>query len=65
MKNIITNLINKIEQFRESKPRVFKVLYVSLWCIAPIEMLCIRLGVFGYKKLQKKYYFNSTLEELK
>ena len=65
MKNIFINFIDRLEQIRESKPRLFKILFYTLWAIAPIEMCCIKLGIFGYKKLKKKFYFNSTLEDLK
>lgn len=52
MKNQIINLINYIETKREANPKLFKVLWYILWCAAPIEMSCIKLGVFGYKKIK-------------
>uniref|UniRef100_A0AAT9J7J4 ORF20 n=1 Tax=Nitrosopumilaceae spindle-shaped virus TaxID=3065433 RepID=A0AAT9J7J4_9VIRU len=63
--NIILKLINYIDSKKESNPKLFKFLLICLWLVAPAEMLCIRLGWFGFKKLQKKFYFNSTLEKLK
>ena len=65
MKNQIIKLINYVDSKKQSNPKLFKVLYISLWMVAPLEMLCFKMGWFGFKKLQKKFYFNSTLEDLK
>lgn len=61
MKNHITNIINYIERRKETNPRLFKILYYGLFLIAPIEMLCIKLCLFGYKKV--KTYNNKTIKE--
>lgn len=55
MKKLIINLINKIEMNRTKKPKTFKIIMITLYCIAPIEMLCLKLGILGYKKLNNKY----------
>ena len=63
MKNYIIKMINYLETKKESNPKTFKILYISLFCIAPIEMISIKLGILGYKKL--KSYNNKIIREMK
>lgn len=49
--NIILKLYNKINAMPKRRK---KILLIVLYCIAPIEMLCLNLGIFGYKKLCNK-----------
>ena len=63
MKVLILRFINYIDSTKESNPRLFKILYILLWFIAPIEMACIKLGIFGYKKI--KEHNKPNLEELR
>ena len=63
--NPIIRLVNYMEKFKKEKPILYKTLYIMLWCAAPIEMLCIKLGLFGYKKYKQNQIKKTTLEELK
>lgn len=63
MKELIIKLIDYVETKREANPRLFKVLIIGLWFIAPLEMACIKLGIFGYNKI--KQYNKSSLDRLK
>ena len=63
MKNYIIKMINYLETKKESNPKTFKILYIALFCIAPIEMISIKLGIFGYKKL--KSYNDKVIREMK
>lgn len=54
-----------MEMFRESRPKTFRILYYALWVFAPIEMCCIKLGIFGYKKLRINEYNKSVMENMK
>ena len=63
MKNYIIKIINYLETKKESNPKTFKILYITLFFIAPIEMISIKIGIFGYKKL--KSYNNKVIKEMK
>lgn len=53
MKKLLINLINKIEMNRIKHPKTFKLVMILLWVIAPLEMACIKLGIFGYTKINQ------------
>jgi len=63
MKNLIIRWIEYLEQIRDNHPKSYKILYYSLFVIAPIEMLAFKFGVLGYKKL--KQYSKANLEKLR
>ena len=61
MKELILRFITYIDSIKESQTILFKILYILLWFLAPIEMICIKLGILGYKKI--KHYHKSNIEE--
>ena len=63
MKNYIIKIINYLETKKESNPKTFKILLILLFFIAPIEMVSIKLGILGYKKL--KSYNKKVIKEMK
>lgn len=63
MKKLVVDLCNKLEAIQKSNPKLFRIGFIILWCVAPIEMLCIKLGVFGYKKFKMQYYMSREEQE--
>ena len=66
MKKLVVDLVNKLEAIQKSNPKLFRIGFIILWVIAPIEMLCLKLGLFGYRKFKMQYYMSrENQEELK
>ena len=63
MKKLVVDLCNKLEAIQKSNPKLFRVGYIILWCVAPIEMLCIKMGIFGYKKFKMQYQMSREEQE--
>ena len=63
MKRLVMDLVNKLQDIQESNPKLFRIGFIILWCIAPIEMLCLKLGLFGYKKFKMQYYMSRENQE--
>ena len=63
MKKLVIDLVNKLEAIQKSNPRLFKIGIITLYCVAPIEMLCLKLGVMGYKKFKIQYYMSREEQE--
>lgn len=63
--NPILRFITFLEGIRDNRPILYKSLYYALWVTMPIEMLCIKLGLFGYKKFKENQFSNKTLERLR
>ena len=67
MKNPVIKIINYLEAIKQEKPTLYKIIYYSLWVIAFEEMLCIKFGIFTYKKLSArndKRIFNEKIDRL-
>ena len=63
MKKLVINLVNRLQDIQESNPKLFRIGLIILWCVAPIEMLCLKLGLFGYKKFKMQYYLSRERQE--
>ena len=55
MKNYIGSILDRIERFKESKPRTYKLILISLWIIAPVEMLSFTLAKKAIAKLGERH----------
>ena len=63
MKKLVVDLCNKLEAIQKSNPKLFRIGIITLYCIAPIEMLCLMFGLLGYRKFKMQYYMSKENQE--
>ena len=63
IKKLVIDLVNRLQDIQESNPKLFRIGFIILWIVAPIEMLCLKLGLLGYKKFKMQYYMSRENQE--
>lgn len=61
--NPFIKFINLLEHLKTNHKNTYKIFYIALWIMMPIEMALYKLGIFSYKKI--KHYDKKTSEELR